>query len=259
MAKITLQQAIQYAQAAGFKGQSLITILAIAMAESNLQTDVVNSIGATGILQIYLAVHPDVTPEQAKDPAFSFRYAYKLSGGGKNFCPWQSYDCKVCGNCGTNGWDNRYKQYVPVVTAAVQGDAQNAQGPSATTIALAQAYNAASNTVSTVKNAWSLGSNASVSQALVSFDDAFNISNPFDIDTSGMQDSILGVNVTDPVKWLAQLGTNLIEDLVAIVLRIICIALGSFILYKVVDHFIDFSGMVQTATGAISKIAMAGA
>lgn len=254
MAKITLQQAIQYAQAAGFKGQALIDILAIAMAESNLQTDVVNSIGATGILQIYLAVHPDVTPAQAKDPAFSFRYAYKLSGGGTNFCPWQSYDCKVCGNCGPNGWDNRYKQYLPTVTAAVQGDSQNAAGPSAATIA---AVNAAMNATKVAKNAWSLSSNASVSQALVSFDSAFNVGNPFDIDTSGMQDNIFGVNVTDPVKWLAQLGANLVGDLVAITLRIVCISLGFFILYKVVAHFIDFSGIAKTGIDAVSKIAMA--
>ena len=123
MAKITLQQAIQYASAAGFNlNNGIDTILAIAMAESGLNTDAYNSaVQATGILQIALLYHPDVTKAQALDPAFSFRYAYKLSGGGKNFCPWQSYDCKICGNCGKNGWDNRYKQFLPAVQAALQG------------------------------------------------------------------------------------------------------------------------------------------
>lgn len=250
MAKITLQQAISYAQAAGFQGQSLITILAIAEAESGLQTDVVNSIGATGILQIYLAVHPNVTSAQAKDPAFSFRYAWSLSNGGKNFCPWQSYDSAVCGR----DWDNRYKQYIPLVTAAVQGSTASSGGPNQATIAASQAYNAAKNTASTVKNAWSLASNANVATALQAFDSALDINNPFDVDTSTIQDNILGVNVTDPVKWLGAFGSNIVSDLVAIILRIIFIALGVYVLYKVVDHFINISGAVSGATSTAMKV-----
>jgi len=114
MATITVAEAIAYARQAGFAGQPLIDIVSIAWAESGLNTTVVNSIGATGILQILLSAHPDVTSSQAKDPAFSFRYAYKLSGGGKNFCAWQSYKT-TCGR----GYDNRYAQYVPQVEAQV--------------------------------------------------------------------------------------------------------------------------------------------
>jgi|SRR5579872_357825 len=247
MAKITLQQAIQYAQAAGFQGQSLITILAIAEAESGLQTDVVNSIGATGILQIYLAVHPDVTSAQAKDPAFSFRYAWSLSGGGKNFCPWQSYDPAVCGR----DWDGRYKQYIPLVTAAVQGSPASSGGPNAATIAASTAYNAAK----TVKNAWSLASNANVATALQAFDSALSVTNPFDFDTSGIQDNILGTSVTDPVQWLGAVGGNIVNDIVALVLRLILIALGIYLLYKVISHFVDFSGAIQGTASTVSKLA----
>lgn len=119
MPTLTINQAATYARNAGFSGDNLVTILALAMAESNLNTDVVNSIGAVGILQIYLKYHPEVSMAQAKDPQFSFNYAYKLSSGGKNFCAWQSYDCVVCGNCGPKGWDNRYKQFLPQVQAAL--------------------------------------------------------------------------------------------------------------------------------------------
>jgi surface antigen len=114
MATITVQQAIQYAKNAGFTGQPLVDIVSIAWAESNFNTTVVNSIGATGVLQILLSAHPDVTSAQAKDPQFSFNYAYKLSNGGKNFCAWQSYKT----SCG-KGYDNRYAQYVPQVQAQV--------------------------------------------------------------------------------------------------------------------------------------------
>jgi surface antigen len=120
MPNLTIQQAAQYARNAGFTGNDLVTILAIAMAESNLNTDVVNGIGATGILQIYLKAHPDVTSSQAKDPQFSFNYGYKLFKARGNFCDWQSYDCQICGNCNpTTGWDNRYKQFIPQVQAAL--------------------------------------------------------------------------------------------------------------------------------------------
>lgn len=120
MPQLTIQQASTYAKNAGFTGNDLVTILAIALAESNLQTDIVNGIGATGILQIYLKAHPDVTSAQAKDPQFSFNYGYKLVKARGNFCDWQSYDCNVCGNCNPGvGWDNRYKQFIPQVQAAL--------------------------------------------------------------------------------------------------------------------------------------------
>jgi murein DD-endopeptidase MepM/ murein hydrolase activator NlpD len=135
MAVITLQKTISYAKAAGFTGNALATICEIALAESGLDTSIVNSIGATGILQILLSAHPDVTSSQAKDPAFAFRYAYALSGGGNNFCPWQSYDSGICGI----QWDNRYKQYI----AQVQGALSTGGGTSktATTINASQIPN----------------------------------------------------------------------------------------------------------------------
>lgn len=248
MAKITLQQAIQYASAAGFNlNNGIDTILAIAMAESGLNTDAYNSaVQATGILQIALLYHPDVTKAQALDPAFSFRYAYKLSGGGKNFCPWQSYDCKICGNCGKNGWDNRYKQFLPSVQAALHGSTLSSASAVTTMV---------SNVVSTTKNALSLTSNASVAQALVSFDDGLSITNPFIFDTSGMQDNVFGVQFTDPIQWLQQFGSNIVGDFVALVVRSIFIALGVFLLYRVIDHYVNFSGNLQTAASNVGSLA----
>lgn len=136
MAIITVGQAINYARGAGFTGQSLVDIVAIAMAESNLNTTVVNSIGATGILQILLSAHPDVTSAQAKDPTFSFKYAYKLSSGGKNFCAWQSYKT----SCG-RGYDNRYAQYVPTVQAQVNLGGGTSSTPSTPKVATGDGNN----------------------------------------------------------------------------------------------------------------------
>jgi len=154
MATITVAEAIAYARQAGFTGQPLIDIVAIAWAESGLNTTVTNSIGATGVLQILLSAHPDVTSSQAKDPAFSFRYAYKLSGGGKNFCAWQSYKT-TCGR----GYDNRYAQYVPQVEAQVNLGAGTAaatfkQGTTNTTYVKGQCTDWASQRYHTLTGFW---------------------------------------------------------------------------------------------------------
>jgi len=233
MPVLSIQQAAVYARQAGFSGDNLVTILAIAMAESGLSSSVVNSIGATGILQIYLKVHPDVSSQQAKDPAFSFRYAWKLSDGGKNFCPWQSYSSTICGV----GWDNRWKQYIPQVQQALGTNAGSA--PSTPTFITTAAKK--------LGKTYSLAANQTMSDFLGNVDGAFDINNPFDIDTSSIQDNVIGVQFTDPVQWLNQLGLNIMSDTIAIVLRLVCIILGVYILFRVLDHYLHIVDTVQTA------------
>jgi len=240
--KISIAQAAAYARAAGFSGGNLVTILAIAMAESGLDTTVVNSIGATGILQIYLKAHPDVTRAQAMDPAFSFRYAYRLSDGGKNFCPWQSYDKTICGR----DWDNRYKQFIPQVQAALGTSAGTA--PPVTTMLAATSDN--------LKKAYTLSSNESVADFLAGADDALSVTNPFDIDTSSIQDTIVGITFTDPVKWLNALGNNIISDMIAIAIRTIFILLGIYILFRVLDHFLHITEAAQNIAQTVGKAAL---
>lgn len=110
MAQVTYEQLYQYAGLAGFREPGLHTIVAIAQAESGGRSDAVNKSdpygGSYGILQINGA-HiigmggNAVTLQCAYDPACSFRYAYKLSGGGTNFRAWGSY---------TNGSYTKYLQ-----------------------------------------------------------------------------------------------------------------------------------------------------
>jgi len=83
---------------AGFDRDEATTMTAIALAESGGQADVVNSIGATGIAQIYLKAHPDVSAEQAKNPIFSAQYAYRLysarggkAAGERRFADWEAW------------------------------------------------------------------------------------------------------------------------------------------------------------------------
>lgn len=106
MAKLSIQQTAQYGRNAGFSGDNLVIIVAIAMAESSLDTHAINHANANGtsdygILQIN-SVHfgtrftardgqsYTVSETAAFDPQIAFYYGYALSGG-TNFKPWSTY------------------------------------------------------------------------------------------------------------------------------------------------------------------------
>jgi len=116
-----------------------------------------------------------------------------------------------------------------------------------------KAVNTVVTQVKAAKQTYSLASNASVATALQTFDNVMTVSNPFDV--QAQTDSVGPVSFTDPVSWLVGFGDNIVNDLVALVLRLVCIGLGLFLLFKVLDRFIDFSGAVQGATSTISQLA----
>jgi hypothetical protein len=91
------------AVAAGFRGTSVATAVAVALAESggdptqrNTNTD--GSIDR-GLWQINNKAHPDVTDAEADNPATAAKAAYKISQGGRSWRPWVAY---------TNGSYKRY-------------------------------------------------------------------------------------------------------------------------------------------------------
>ena len=106
MSIITVAQATDYASAAGFTGDALTTIVAIAQAESGLDTTAVNvnsdshtftdgHVGPStdnGLVQINDYWHPEVTLAQADDPAQAMLAAYTISHSGTDFTPWSTYN-----------------------------------------------------------------------------------------------------------------------------------------------------------------------
>lgn len=97
------------AYGAGLKTQvPLAMSVAIALAESGGQVAVVNSIGATGLWQIYIAMHPQYTTKQMQDPVQNAAAMFAISSGGTNWNPWQTY---------TNG---SYKQFLGQGNTAAQ-------------------------------------------------------------------------------------------------------------------------------------------
>lgn len=125
MATITVAQARQYAQQAGFFGSALNTIVAIAYAESRFVTDAFNPgypadpndppgdiEQSAGVLQINLLAHPGITRAQANDPATAFKDAFAISNGGTNFTAWSTY---------TQPGPNNYTNFLSLTGGNTQG------------------------------------------------------------------------------------------------------------------------------------------
>lgn len=99
MAILSASQARSYAASAGFAGNAMNIIVAIAMAESSLNTDAkhTNSDESIdrGLLQINSRWHPEVSDSCAYDPACAMRAGYTISSKGSNFSAWATYTSGV--------------------------------------------------------------------------------------------------------------------------------------------------------------------
>lgn len=105
--------------------------------------------------------------------------------------------------------------------------------------------------------------NAGVFALLQSLDTACDVVNPFNV-VGAQQDDILGATFTDPFSWIEIFGENLAADLRGLILRLLLIALGVFIIWRLVKDFIDLGALTQNmqqlgqqATGAATGAAAA--
>ncbi|MEV6609882.1 hypothetical protein [Kutzneria sp. NPDC051319] len=107
MPTITAREIAQHAYAAGFRGDSLTTAVAVALAESHGETGIHGDVNlqtgtwgpSVGLWQIR-SLNPGhgTAAEQAlrnaqanADPATNARHAYAISRQGNNFRPWSTY------------------------------------------------------------------------------------------------------------------------------------------------------------------------
>lgn len=114
-------QVAQHAATAGFKGEALVTIVAIAYAESTWDAHAVGDVDlkekgeqSTGLWQVHYRPSRDGgnrerDPQANLDPTHNARSAYSISRGGTSFKPWTMY---------TNG---QYAKHVAKARAAVGG------------------------------------------------------------------------------------------------------------------------------------------
>lgn len=91
----TLAQLVDFAKGAGFQGDEAKTIAAIAYAESSGNPYAINPNdpgGSYGLTQINAAAHGPTAIRTLGDPLEAFRQAFRISGGGKNFTPWSTFN-----------------------------------------------------------------------------------------------------------------------------------------------------------------------
>ena len=109
MTALSIPELAGYAKAAGFTGDNLVTIVAIALRESGGNASVIGDIdnphaGCRSYGLVQINVCPQGTaggnnrgtpwrenPTTLLDPVTNFKAAYEMSGGGRNFGPWTTY------------------------------------------------------------------------------------------------------------------------------------------------------------------------
>jgi cell wall-associated NlpC family hydrolase len=136
---LTVNAVADVAFRAGFRGEALVTAVAVSTAENGAhQVDLVHNNSKTaqnlidayvgrkevitsrdrGLWQINDRAHPDVTDAMAFDPLKNAQAAYRISGGGTNFKPWVTYN------------SGAYKKFLTEARTAATGAATRAGGPS---------------------------------------------------------------------------------------------------------------------------------
>jgi Lysozyme like domain len=97
---LSASQIAEYASAAGFSGDDLVTAVAVALAESggdpnaHGDTDLGSGTGSFGLWQIYSDAHPEYKPfTQLYDPRRNANAAYAIyKEAGSSFTPWSTYN-----------------------------------------------------------------------------------------------------------------------------------------------------------------------
>lgn len=81
----------QVAQIAGFRGEALVTAVAVGLAESGCNPTAGNPSGALGLWQIHAPAHPSYSTACLYDPQCNANAAWAISSQGTNWNPWTVY------------------------------------------------------------------------------------------------------------------------------------------------------------------------
>lgn len=117
-------QIFNFAEQAGFTASEAVIATAIALAESGGNSSIVNSIGATGLWQIYPA------QSGSTDPLTNAKQAFAKYSAAGDWCPWAVFDegasngtpCPGHGLLDANGnpqRNNSWRNALPAVQAAL--------------------------------------------------------------------------------------------------------------------------------------------
>ncbi len=110
----------------------------------------------------------------------------------------------------------------------------------------------------------SLNADQAVATTLVAIDYALAVTNPFDTSMQAIQQDTVGAGpasftFTDPAAWIGAVGSNFVQDFVALSIRALFIIIGAIVIIKVISNFIDFDKLAQSGASIAQFAAMAGA
>jgi hypothetical protein len=117
MAVVSPECVAAYAYMAGFRGNDVVTAVAVAKHESGFRDDVTNSLQCVGLWQIRQPAHPEYTAKQLTNPFVNAQAAFKIwTAAGKKWCatgnpsshncnPWQAYGSNQAGD----SWNDALK------------------------------------------------------------------------------------------------------------------------------------------------------
>ncbi len=100
--------------------------------------------------------------------------------------------------------------------------------------------------------------NADVTALLWALDQVLALTNPFNVTTAATEAiNVAGISVqfTDPVGWVEGFGINIVDDLAALVARLIFLVIGVMVILKVMNNFIDLGAIGETIAGGVETIA----
>jgi hypothetical protein len=128
MGRVSAECAVAYAMIGGWRGNDIITAVAVAMQESDLNTDAANSC-CVGLWQVNLKAH-GVTSAQMKNPVANAQTAYKIwtAAGGwctsgsvaKHSCnPWQAYGASHPGRTWQQALQQASNAYASVLAKGI--------------------------------------------------------------------------------------------------------------------------------------------
>ena len=162
-------------------------------------------------------------------------------------------------NASLDSWSEPWINPAPVFAAiGAQIATNSATGGLVNALANFVTGGAAGGTAPTI----TLAPGADVTQFLYTLDQLLTLHNPFIVQSATTDNlSIAGASIsfTDPVAWVEGFGINLVENTLAMTLRMIFLVLGMFVLFKVLSTFIDFSSIISSVEGAASTAAKIGA
>lgn len=133
MARVSAECAVAYAMIGGWRSQTdIITAVAVAMQESDLNTDAANSC-CVGLWQINLKAH-NTTSDKMKNPVANAQMAYKVwSAAGGKWCatgspsahtcnPWQAYGASQPGRSWKQAMQLAANAYMSVIAKGIASD-----------------------------------------------------------------------------------------------------------------------------------------